>query len=57
MADLLVKKTVRKKSHNAKKTERDFSTSILSQNIKNLNGGPFGEIVFPKKKSNNAKKN
>ena len=56
MADPLVKKTVRKKSHNAKKTERDFSTSILSQNIKNLNGGPFGEILFPKKSLTMPKK-
>ena len=37
---------LRKKSHNAKNTERgtlrDFSTSILSQNIKKLKGGPLG---------------
>ena len=44
-----------KKSHNAEKTERgalwDFSTSILSQNIKKMQGGPFGEIFFFRKKS------
>ena len=36
-----------------KKTERgalwDFSTSILSQNIKKNAGGPFGEKIFRKK--------
>ena len=36
-----------------KKTERgglwDFSTSILSQNIKKNAGGPFGEKIFSKK--------
>ena len=36
-----------------KKTERgtlwDFSTSILSQNIKKMQGGPFGEkFIFEK---------
>ena len=27
----------------------DFSTSILSQNIKKMQGGPFGEKLFSKK--------
>ena len=44
-----------------KKTERgtiwDFSTSILSQNIKKMQGGPFGENFFSKKKSRSAEKN
>ena len=35
-----------------KKTERrtlwDFSTSILSENIKKIEGGPFGEFFFRK---------
>ena len=43
-----------KKSHNAEKklkggTLWDFSTSILSQNIKKNAGGPFGEFFFRKK--------
>ena len=43
-----------KKSHNAEKklkggTLWDFSTSILSQNIKKMQGGPFGENFFSKK--------
>ena len=42
-----------KKSHNAEKlkggTLWDFSTSILTENIKNWKGGPFGEIFFGKK--------
>ena len=43
-----------KKSHNAEKklkggTLWDFSTSILSQNIKKMQGGPFGEKFFEKK--------
>ena len=51
-----------KKSHNAEKklkggTLWDFSTSILSQNIKKMQGGPFGEIFFSKKKSRSAEKN
>ena len=33
-----------------------FLTSILSQNIKKLKGGPFGEFFF-QKKSHNAEKN
>ena len=41
-----------------KKTGRgnlwDFSTSILSQNIKNLKGDPLG--IFLEKKSHNAEK-
>ena len=49
------------KSHNAEKlkgwTLWDFSTSILSQNIKKNAGGPFGEkFFFRKKKSRSAKK-
>ena len=45
-----------KKSHNAEKklkggTLWDFLTSILSQNIKKMQGGPFGEKVFFEKKS------
>ena len=39
------RKNIEKKSLNAKNTERgtlwDFSTSILSQSIKNIEGGPF----------------
>ena len=35
----------------------DFSTSILSQNIKKNAGGPFGENFFSKKKSRSAEKN
>ena len=31
-----------------------FSTSILSQNIKKLKGGPFGEKNFSRKKSHRA---
>ena len=48
-----------KKSHNAEKTERgalwDFSTSILSQNIKKLKGDPLVDffskqsLTMPKK--------
>ena len=43
-----------KKSHKAEKKQKggtlwDFSTSILSQNSKKNEGGPFGEKVFPKK--------
>ena len=34
----------------------DFSTSILSQNIKKLQGGPFGEKIFQKKVSQCRKK-
>ena len=34
----------------------DFSTSILSQNSKKIEGGPFGENFFPEKKSRNAEK-
>ena len=40
-------------SHNAKKTERgtllDFSTSVLSENSKKVEGGPFGKFFFEKK--------
>ena len=47
------------KSHNAEKqrggTLWGFSTSILSQNIKKFEGGPFGEF-FSKKKSRSAEK-
>ena len=43
------------KSHNAEKlkggTLWDFSTSILSQNIKKMQGGPFGKNFFFRKKS------
>ena len=44
-----------KKSHNAEKklkggTLWDFSTSILSQNIKKMQGGPFEEKKFRRKK-------
>ena len=35
----------------------DFSTSILSQNIKKMQGDPFGKIFFRKKKSRSAEKN
>ena len=36
----------------------NFSTSILSQNIKKMQGGPFGEkLFFRKKKSRSAEKN
>ena len=42
-----------KKSYNAEKlkggTLWDFSTSILSQNIKKMQGGPFREKNFSKK--------
>ena len=47
-------KKIPKKSYNAEKTERrdpwDFSTSILSQNIKKLEGDILG-IFFSKKVS------
>ena len=51
-----------KKSHNAEKklkggTLWDFSTSILSQNIKKMQGGPFGGKFFFEKKSRSAEKN
>ena len=35
----------------------DFSTSILSQNIKKMQGDPSGKIFFRKKKSRSAEKN
>ena len=35
----------------------DFSTSILSQNIKKMQGGPFGEIFFFEKSLAVPKKN
>ena len=35
----------------------DFSTSILSQNIKKMQGGPFEEKKFRKKMSRSAEKN
>ena len=48
------------KSHNATKTERgslcDFSRSILSQNLKKIEGGLFGDF-FPEKMFHNAEKN
>ena len=52
----------RKKSHNAEKklkggTLRDFSTSILSQNSKRIEGVPFGEKIFPEKSLAVPKKN
>ena len=51
-------KKIPKKSYNAEKTERrdpwDFSTSILSQNIKKLEGDILG--IFFRKKCHNAKK-
>ena len=34
----------------------DFSTSILSQNIKKMQRGPFEEKFFSKKKSRSAEK-
>ena len=34
----------------------DFSTSILSQNIKKMQGGPFEEEKFRKKMSRSAEK-
>ena len=51
-----------KKSNNAEKklkggTLWDFSTSILSQNIKKMQGGPFEEKIFSKKKPRSAEKN
>ena len=43
----------REKSHNAEKTEGgtlwDFPTSILSQNIKKMQGGPLGIKISQKK--------
>ena len=35
----------------------DFSTSILSQNIKKMQGGPFGENFFFEKKVSQCRKN
>ena len=51
-----------KKSHNAEKklkggTLWDFSTSILSQNIKKNAGGTLWEKFFFEKKSRSAEKN
>ena len=50
-----MKKNPKKVSQCRKKTERgtlsDFSTSILSQNIKKLKGRPFGEPFFIEKVS------
>ena len=51
-----------KKSHNAEKklkggTLRDFSTSILSQNIKKMQGDPLEKNFFFEKKSRSAEKN
>ena len=44
-----------------KKTERgglwDFPTSILPQNNKKMQGGPFEEKFFSKKMSRSAEKN
>ena len=34
----------------------DFPTSILSQNSKKIEGGPFGEKIFSEKKSRSAEK-
>ena len=56
---LLVKKNLfEKKSHNAEKTERgdplDFSTSVLSENSKKIEGGTLWGIFFSKKKSHSA---
>ena len=34
----------------------DFSTSILSQNIKKKQGGPFGEKIFFEKKVSQCRK-
>ena len=58
---LLKKKHIfRKKSNNAEKTKRgtlwDFSTSIVSQNIKKLKEGPLGKTFFSKKVSQCRKK-
>ena len=48
------------KSHNAKKlkggTLWDFSTSILSQNIKKMQGDPLGKKFFSKKKVSQRQK-
>ena len=48
------------KSHNAEKlkgwTLWDFSTSILSQNIKKMQGDPLGKFFFEKKVSQCRKK-
>ena len=45
----LKRKKILKKSHNAEKTERgdpwDFSTSILSQNSKKIEGGTLAKKV------------
>ena len=44
-----------------RKTEKgtlwDFPTSFRSQNIKKMQGGPFGEKFFPEKMSGSAEKN
>ena len=48
------------KSHNAEKLKGgpfwDFSTSILSQNIKKSQGDPLGKNFFSKKSSRSAEK-
>ena len=51
-----------RKSHNAEKklkgeTLWDFPTSIRSQNIKKMQGGPIEEKKFRKKMSRSAEKN
>ena len=45
-------KNFSKKVSQCQKTEKDFSTSILSQNIKKIEGGPFSEKNFRKKSHN-----
>ena len=66
--DPLAKKQIfEKKVSQCRKTERalgktertlwDFSTSILSQNIKKMQGGPFGENFFFEKKVSQCRKN
>ena len=46
----------RKKSHSAEKTVRDFPTSILTQNSKQIEGGPFGEKIFSERKVSQCRK-
>ena len=47
-------------SHSAEKCKRgtlwDLLTYIQSQNIKKLEGGPFGDITYFEKKSHSAEK-
>ena len=62
LGTLLWKKIFRKKSLTKPKklkgwTLWGFSTSILSQNIEKLKGGPFGKKIFPEKKVLQCRKN